>query len=82
MNFDESTGEMAAEVDTLGQAVAQVSPALVKEMLSQLPTFSVAVILCSFGPLSKDTKVLLPRYFEVTGPNSHPQIDYVGEIDF
>ena len=55
---------MAAEVDTLGQAVAQVSPALVKGMLSQLLTFSVAVILSSFETCSKDTNVLLPRHFE------------------
>ena len=36
LTFGETTGEMAAEVDTLGQAAAQVLPALLNAMLSQL----------------------------------------------
>ena len=40
LTFGEISGElnarMTAEVDTLGQAAAQVPPTLVKEMLSQL----------------------------------------------
>ena len=64
LTSDEIAGEMAPQVDTLGQAAAQAPTALVKEMLSQLLTFSVAVILSSFEPFSKDTNVLLPRHFE------------------